>query len=87
MSKRRMEKMWPDSDEFVAEVSIPLPSNASRKLNVWLNLQYTGRRILGRDAIISDRHQEAAYQLHKCRRYKMKFKISADGDWTFVGFA
>jgi hypothetical protein len=85
-SKKWLKENWPDSDEFVADVHISLPEEAARKLNVWLNLQHTGKRILGRDAIIADAHKEAAYQLHKCRSYRMKFRIDMNGNWIFIGF-
>ena len=71
------------NNRFVAEVSVSLPHNISR-VHRWLNVQHTGKETLPLDKRASKKHQDAAWRLHMCRRYKMEFEVDKKGNWTFV---
>ena len=85
-SKKKIEKLFPDSNTFTTEVDVSLPEEYKRSLDVWLNLQHTGKRIFGGDDTdIPDALKEASYNLHKCRRRTLKWKIDKFGNWEFLG--
>ena len=69
---------------FVAEVNISLPCEGKVELNRWLNLQHTGKELISLTEKVSREHKEAAYALHRCRRYRMKFRINKRGDWKLM---
>jgi len=69
---------------FVAEVSVSLPPDQELSLNRWLNLQHAGKELIPLNEKCSQEHKDAAWHLHKCRRYRMKFEINKKGEWKFI---
>ena len=85
LSKKKLAELWPDSNEFEAVTSVSLPAHLQSKLHVWLNLQHRNERIMDLSVKCSKEHQDAAYNLHRSRKYTLKFRINKKGDWILLG--
>lgn len=83
---RKFRESANPTNVFTVEVSIPFPSFGSdRGLNEWLNIQYTGKGLIPFTEKVSDKHLEAAYNMHKVRNARLTIELNKKGDWKLLG--
>jgi len=72
------------TNQFSVEVSVPFPDGSDGEaVRRWFNLQNCGAETLPKRA--SKKHRDRAYHLHASRQYTFVFRVTAEGDWIFVG--
>lgn len=74
------------TNQFSVTVSIPFPSGTEGEATMrWFNLQNCGTETLPLNKLASKKHRDRAYHLHASRQYTFVFRVTAEGDWIFVG--
>ena len=50
----------------------------------WLNLQHCDKEVLPLSIKASQKHRDAAFNFHTCKRIKLKIEINKNGNWKII---
>jgi hypothetical protein len=74
------------SNWFTVDVSVHFPKDEQEhNLNHWLNIQHTGKPTMPFTQKISEKHTDAAWNMHRGRMVRMTFEINEKGNWKLHG--
>ncbi len=83
-TNRKEKSLASNRFSVIVGVSLPRYGQATNAVNRWLNVQHDGRELIPLNEKCSQKHKDAAWQLHMGRMIKLTFEVNKDGLWKLI---